>query len=542
MLRETTIRLVVIAGFALCSPASAERNGQMMDPALDNPEKEWCYSPMSTTVIGVPFSRPTQVLFDGSLFTETTEVCFLYGKPLKPMFARQKTFLKGWMPIVVYDWNDGDIHYDIEIMSVPLKELGMSGNPLQMIRLRMKNNGDRVAEGTFAVAQRAYGGHPSEKARNRWGTGPVGPMTSYTAESGKATRRERLIFTYSGDGKAYAVPGVPYARPFRAHEYNITDRAEVTPIVYSRKLEPGKSFSAEFKMPQVPILVGDEKTVAAIKEADYDVHRAKTIAFWEGLIEGHVQFSFPEKRVNDSWKASLVHLILATRGGENAKRRRQGSGLPYEGLFLNDYVDMRLAYDCYGLYDFVDVNTQWLLDKQAKDGMFIDHSLSGSNAILASHGQALFSLAHHCFMAPDKESAEKVYPTVLKGAQWVLEEHRKNKNGLLRPSIPYDNEMVIGHYTSHNLWGILGLRTTIRLANSLGKAGDAETLLMGHDSYMKSVLKAMDWTIKDKGYIAPGLYEYRETPKEKGFWNFGHDWENNMLVYLRLPSWDGHLN
>ena len=53
----------------------------------NNPEKEWCYSPKSTTVIGVPFMpRPVQVSFDGALYTGDAELCFFYGDPLKPVY------------------------------------------------------------------------------------------------------------------------------------------------------------------------------------------------------------------------------------------------------------------------------------------------------------------------------------------------------------------------------------------------------------------------------------------------------------------------
>jgi hypothetical protein len=79
----------------------------MLDPATDDPGREWCYLAKSTTMIGVPYQPDvTQVTYDVALYTRNAELCFFYGKPLRPLLARQKTFLEGWMPIVLYDWSD----------------------------------------------------------------------------------------------------------------------------------------------------------------------------------------------------------------------------------------------------------------------------------------------------------------------------------------------------------------------------------------------------------------------------------------------------
>ena len=82
-------------------------SGPMFDPAFDDPEREWCYAAQSTTVIGKPFvPASVQVTYDGAIYTGYAEMAFLYGKALRPVMARNKTFLQGWIPVVVYDWQD----------------------------------------------------------------------------------------------------------------------------------------------------------------------------------------------------------------------------------------------------------------------------------------------------------------------------------------------------------------------------------------------------------------------------------------------------
>lgn len=89
---------------------------KMVDRGIDDPTKPWCYLAKSTTVFGVPhqsgytsgtpepaiytFGAVTQVTYDGSLFTNNAELGFFYGKNDIPLMARQKTFYKGWIPLV----------------------------------------------------------------------------------------------------------------------------------------------------------------------------------------------------------------------------------------------------------------------------------------------------------------------------------------------------------------------------------------------------------------------------------------------------------
>ncbi len=73
----------------------------------------------------------------------------------------------------------------------------------------------------------------------------------------------------------------------------------------------------------------------------------------------------------------MVHLILATRS--QAGGNRQGSGLPYDALFLNDYIDMLLAYDTAGLHALSEPNVDWLLRKQHRPNHYhLKNNLPGA--------------------------------------------------------------------------------------------------------------------------------------------------------------------
>ena len=497
----------------------------MFDPALDRPEEEWCYAAQSTTVIGMPFvPEPVQVTYDGAIYTRHAELAFFYGKTLKPVMARNKTFRDGWIPVVGYGWREGRVDYHLEIFSAELPELG-TANLVQFARLTMTNSGDSSTEGVLAAATRGTAGH-FRLGRLR---GPITPATRFAVRGNCLTRNGKLLYAFSPGARTYAVPGVPCQGAYRAMDHHITDRAATGLSVYRRTLKPGETFSAVFKMPRVPLEKPEQ--AAAVAAADYQRKLDETVQYWQELL-GDCEFGIPEKRVNDSYRAALVHLILATRMQNG--RKRQGSGLPYDALFLNDYIDMLLAYDTAGLRQFVEPNVEWLIRKQHKSGMFIDVHNRGNDKIVTSHGQGLFCLAYHFIMTRDRAYGEKVYPHVRKGAQFIINDHKSNEHGLIRPSIPYDAPMVTGYHTCHNLFALLALRTSIRVARLLGKTEDAEAWSRAQDSYADAIVKALDGAYRKEGYITSGLYDWtagrvqgRGPPNR--FPN--QDWENNLLVY-----------
>jgi len=502
-------------------------DGPMFDPAIDRPEEEWCYAAQSTTVIGMPFvPEPVQVTYDGAVYTRHAELAFFYGKSLKPVMARNKTFRGGWIPVVEYGWKDDGVDYQLEIFSAELPELGRA-NLVQFAKLTMTNSGKSPAEGVVAAAVRGSAGH--------FRLGAVRdatiPTTQFAMRDNRLTRNGRLIYTFSPGAETCAVPGVPCQGEYRATDHQITGRVATGMSLYRRTLKSGESFSAVFKIPRVPI--DKPEQVEAVTAADYQRTLDETVQYWQTLLGGH-EFTIPEKRVNDSYQAALVHLILATRIQNGQKR--QGSGLPYDALFLNDYIDMLLAYDTAGLHQFSEPNVDWLIRKQHPSGMFIDVHNRGNDRIVTSHGQGLFALAYHLVMTRDKAYGRKVYPAIRKGAQFIVNDHKSNNQyGLIRASIPYDAPMVTGYHTCHNLFALLALRTSIRAARIMGETEDAEAWTKAEATYREAIIKAIDHTYQKEGYIRSGLYDWQAgwVQGRKGRNNHypNQDWENNLLVY-----------
>jgi len=527
--RRAKIGGVMLQAAVLCLLTSnaLQAAGPMFDPVMDRPDAEWCYAAQSTTVIGMPFvPAPVQVTYDGAIYTRYAELAFFYGKDLTPVMARNKTFRDGWIPVINYGWKDGGVDYRLEIFSTELTGLGRE-NLVQMASLTMTNSGSSPAEGVVAAAVRGSAGQfrlgkPIE---------PVKPTTRFVQDNNRLTRDGKVVYMFSPGAETHAAAGAARKGPYAAADHHITDRVATGLSVYRRKLQPGQTFQAVFKMPRVPLTKA--KQIATVAAADYQRQLDKTAEFWKKLLGGF-EIEIPEKRVNDSYRAAMVHLILATR--TSGRGKRQGSGLPYDALFLNDYIDMLLAYDTAGLHALSEPNVNWLLSKQHPSGMFIDVHNRGNDNIVTSHGQGLFALAHHLVMTRDKKYGQKVYPAIRKGAEFIVKDHKThNKYRLIRPSIPYDAPMLTGYHTCHNLFALLGLRTSIRAARILDKTEDAKAWTRAEATYRKAIVKAVDHTYKKEGYIRSGLYDWKAgwVQGRKGWANDypNQDWENNLLVY-----------
>jgi hypothetical protein len=221
------------------------------------------------------------------LYTREAELCFFYGEPLKPILARQKTFLDGWVPIAQYDWRDGAIRYNVEIFSAVLDGEDAL-NTCQFARLAMRNVSSQSDGGQFAAAMRRSGGD------HRYGRGEASPDWKYAMIDEVVYRDDHMIYTFSDGAACEAVPGVSYRGPFSNAQHVVTTRSEVCLVRYQRTLRAGESFSGVFKMPRVPLVKTDQARIEKVRQADYANYREKTKRYWRDTI--HVSMDTETRR------------------------------------------------------------------------------------------------------------------------------------------------------------------------------------------------------------------------------------------------------
>jgi hypothetical protein len=516
---------------------------KMIGREIDVPAKPWCYLAKSTTVIGVPhqsgytsgtpetaiytYGAVTQVTFDGSLFTNNAELGFYYGKNDVPLMARQKAFYKGWIPIVEYSWNHEGIRYDIEMFAAIL-DGSNEENTLNFVRVKMTNTANEPKDAFFTAAMR--GKYPD--CREGVLVGFL-PDNRYEISNSSVYRDDKLIYTFPKPAKNEAVCGVEYAGPFIGTDYQVKEQTAVALSRYQLKLASGKSAELVFKMPKTPVSKADTKFVEKINRADYQYYREKTIKFWETTLEGKVTYEIPELCVQNAQKASAVHLLLATRTVNG--KVVQTDGLPYQSFFLYSMPEMALAYLYMGLPDYAKILSLNAVQKQQSNGRFADMALEqGNGEPPASHGIVLFSLCAYSLFTHDMETINGIYPSIRKAIGYISEETKKDQFGLLPPAMPYDAEMIDGHYTTNNLWALCGLRYAIRLAREIGETRDVQVWESLEKQYSASIIKGIEASVKEDGYVPPGLYPYLTgKAARRGFYEYQthSDWENMLLAF-----------
>jgi hypothetical protein len=514
----------------------------MVDPGIDDPRRPWGYQPKSTVLIGVPYQPEfAQVTFDGAIYVRNqAELCFFYGQPLRPLMARQKHFMEGWIPIVGYEWREGPIAYEIEMFgAVPEGE--DAGYTVQFVRLRMRNTGARLATGVLAAAMRNSG---EDKRWLQWAkAAPFSPNWKYEMTGDSALRDGRLVYMFSGVPKREAVPGTAYEKPFIGSEHYVTSRAEVCLVRYEKSLKPGESETAYFKMPLFPIPVTERARIERVRAAQFDDYRARTVRYWRELLAGGAVFEFPEARVNEAARAGLVHLILATvqegpvphdlMGKKEKGARFQTDGLNYPGFFAGTWVEERLLYDVSGHPEFIGPSMDWLIENDL--GKLPPGGVAPSDwEEWPGLGRLIQCLAHHYIMSRDKAYARKVFPGLSLAISILKNGLASTPTGLSPEVGAYDGEMIKGYYTGDNLWGLLGLRSAVQLAREIGEDSSAASWLKLHDELYSAFIKALQATSGDDGYVPTGLYKFMVGPEARQGMPpeiFNNDWENIALVY-----------
>src|SRR6218665_2665349 len=272
LLTAALLALVALAPFAnaafenvptapVASAGRADAGFPMVDPSIDDPAKPWCYFTHPVTCIGVPWEPDTtQVTPEGNLFTGgNTEFCLFYGDKAKPMAARQRRFLDGWIPVVQDEWTEDGLTYAWEAFAAPIDIQGEdTKNALRFVSLKVTNTGAKSAVAKVAAGVRHHGDPMRERP------GAFDPKWTYAIENDRLTREGKVVCAYPKPARFEAVSGVPYATPFTGKSLGVSPRTEVGLARYETELAPGASLDLVFKLPRVAVDTKDAGYLAAM--------------------------------------------------------------------------------------------------------------------------------------------------------------------------------------------------------------------------------------------------------------------------------------
>ena len=522
--------LSTIIAFSLMSATAwadgrAEAGFPMVDPVLDDPAKPWCYFTHPVTVIGMPWAPDVvQVTPEGNLFTTYAEFCLFWGDNLKPLACRQRHLLDGWIPVIQDEWTDGALRYELEEFGTILDGFDEK-NTVQFVKITVRNAGKQPAEANIAAAIRHNGG-----PRREYGKG-FSPDWRYEFKDNQLWRNGQVLCAYPKPDSLDAVAGIPYAKPFVGDELGISPRTEVGLAHYRQQLRPKAELTLIFKMPRVP--VNDPKYLAAMATADYTACRKAVITYWQDALGRASRIHVPgEPLIEQAHRAAAVHVMLGTR--TKGDGRTQTDGLPYQDLFTLPLPDYGMVYGAFGLNEFAAVNNPHCLKRQCDDGLFWDPAVSAGRKILTSHGQVMTFLVNQVLFTRDAKLGHELFPPIAKAVEVIRKDHETQPNGLMRPTWPFDAEMIQGQYTSHNYWALTGLRSAIRLARLLGENEKAADWIKLHDDFEQTLQKAVRASAAPDGYVPTGLCGFiTGNAARTGFGEYqtDQDWENPAILW-----------
>ena len=526
-LSSATLLLACLLSGKALSPAHAQAVPQFSPQQFrDDPTKEWCYLQKSLTAIGVPFQKEVStVTYDGSLFNGDNELNFYYGDRMTPVFARQKTFFEGWIPIVQYEWSEQQIDYSLEIFAFPIQDYQDCG-AVNFAKLTARNTSSDPSRVTLAAATRGHldDYRPTFSGMNLHGRAQM--------NDDEVTLDGRMIYAFDKvPQKKYAIDGEQYTAPFVLSDKGVLDDTPFCATQYEALLKHNEKLEVTFKMALDP---AEGEFARQIKQADYEEYRQQTIDFWRREVGSYVHYTIPESRVNDAYRASLVHVLLATRTFADGSRS-QTDGVPYPMFFLTSAPQMMLAYLTAGKYDMARMIITRAVGNQLPDGLYYDRSLAHIGVIPTAHGHVLYMLGMYWAFTHDVEFAQTFLPSMTKAMDYLRNATSQDSVGLLPPTYQYDNEMIDGHYTCNNLWALLGLRLSIRMARDMNWKEEVACWTALEEEYTRSIQKAVDASVHSDGYVPTGLYDFRtgsaSTIRKFPKLNSDCDWENMLLAY-----------
>ena len=182
-------------------------------------------------------------------------------------------------------------------------------------------------------------------------------------------------------------------------------------------LNPGQSVDVDFIIPHSAI---SEERAESLLRLDYDKRLDECRKYWRGQLEGAAKFSIPEKVIDESLKAGILHLDIATLGLQD-----EGPALATVGAYSpigSESAPIIQYFDCVGWHELAERAIDFFLKRQRPDGFiqnFGDYQLET--------GPVLWTMGEHFRYTRDIGWARRVKPKMLKACEYLLQWRERNK-------------------------------------------------------------------------------------------------------------------
>ncbi|HAR63026.1 MAG: hypothetical protein DKM50_01520 [Candidatus Margulisiibacteriota bacterium] len=241
-------------------------------------------------------------------------------------------------------------------------------------------------------------------------------------------------------------------------------------VEYIIELEPGEQKEYEARLPIVKT-----SKYSSIFDSDvaYIGTLEKLIERWNEKLAETMQISIPDKRVKDAFDANKAYMLLFYDG----KSINPGPS-SYHSFWLRDAAYLVNGLDKIGFTQEAKNVLATYPDRLRKDGFFFSQEGEWD-----SNGEAIWVLIEHYRMTKDVEFLKYLYPSIKKGADWIINKVKETERpsipeslrGLLPPGLSAEHFGAHDYYYWDDFWALAGLRDAAFAAKELGD----------HDSHSK---------------------------------------------------------
>ena len=526
----------------------------MLNPYLTDPDdRPFSYYAHPTDPLGAMYApNGTEVTPEGYIYTGFGELMFLVGNPPEPVNCRIKTLLGGVLPVIEYDFGREGVRYAYQLFAADLGG-ALAGMPVSFARVTVTNEteeertafagaacryrgpsftayggaGDfRVGSGTRHIPQDvldAYDG-PTAELRYSFGEGCVlrNGKTVYLFPTSPAPHWQSVALMDSGLRMRRYFSGEIEGNADPTHNLSPDEPAGV--VLHALHLQPGESGTLTYKLPMLPV-AADSEAARLLAEADYEALLAQTESFWHDFVIRKAPLHFPEGKVQEYLLANTITNLLAfDRVGDDlypCVNKFQYHSF-YGGGNVNDIMR---ALEAMGQAGLCREGLLFLARQQKPDGSFrLEFYPEGM--WWEMWGYNLWGFWRHYELTQDEEFLQAVYPAAVRAMGWQAEVVSHDPEGLWPPATIADDAYLKDcRQTGQCMWGLIGLRSALKLARAVGNEEDLLRFQEQHDRFRAAFDRLLErQTAQTGGYIPPALE--RTTA--------GNDWDNLLLLYPEL--------
>jgi hypothetical protein len=444
-----------------------------------------------------------QITYDGAINNGFGELDLSAGATPTPVNVRVKTFYKNHLPIVRYAFDRDGARYEVEAFAKPMG-LDPSQDLIGFVRVKISNRNSGPVKASLQAAYNPRAGEERSELECRpWYQAKFMDAASFGAyakagqgscgvSGGNAYRNENLVFQYTG------TPSLDPSRLSVTYDYN---------------LQPGQSETIDLKVPFVPVSIKNYGLVKAVAAERHDGAFRDTVKFWESLYSRALNVQLDDPKVVDTMLSSLTYDLMARDIEADGKHFTQTvNKFQYHGFFARDTSFIARSYELLNLPEVARTTVEKYLVRDSAGAVqkFLRTSPD-------DWGQSLWAVGSYFRTSGDVAFAREIHPAIAPHLDEFEKSVADDPLGLWPVAGPYDNELIDGHYTSHNLWALLGLREAENMCRAVG---DTETANRAHrlyeDFYHVFVSRLKPLADNADGYIPPGMDDARK----------GYDWEN----------------